>query len=91
MFRDKAWHSIGSFGAALEAELSRVAGWQKAKWEANKGWVKAQFGVEESSSSSGDGINALRNGDSGVIEPSRVRSGGPNSRLTSRGGSPDSR
>ncbi len=38
VLREKALHGIGTLGAALEAELSRVAAWRQAKWEASKGW-----------------------------------------------------
>lgn len=37
---NKAFQGIGTLGAALEAELSRVAAWRQAKWEARgKGWA----------------------------------------------------
>lgn len=37
---NKALHGIGTLGAALEAELSRVAAWRQTKWEARgKGWA----------------------------------------------------
>ena len=88
VLREKAWQGIGSFGAALEAELSRVAGWQKAKWESNKGWVKAQLGVGESSSVGFGESSSYQRAENGN-DLKRLSSVG--SRLTSRGGSPDSR
>lgn len=37
---NRALQGIGTLGAALEAELSRVAAWRQTKWEARgKGWA----------------------------------------------------
>lgn len=40
VFRDKALQGIGSLGATLEAELSRVAAWRQTRWGGpGHGWV----------------------------------------------------
>jgi hypothetical protein len=40
---NKALQGIGTLGAALEAELTRVAAWRQAKWGATrKGWTASE-------------------------------------------------
>ena len=65
VLREKALQGIGTLGAALEAELSRVAAWRQAKWEARKGWAatpvnNASSGAIAGASTNSSNLNGAR-------------------------------